>query len=127
MEAARVLPLTLPYYLAFEEFSAASGMSSSEEKSMRWAARASRTTRFALNVATALRTKLRGGSVPRLHGRFQGRSKSAARRIFYYPDVVVSCHPTGIEKHFLRYPTLVFEVLSPRPKRSIVGKRSKIT
>src|SRR3712207_6861743 len=41
------------------------------------------------------------------------RSEVLRRDVFYYPDIVVSCHPSGIERLYLRLPTLIFEVLSP--------------
>jgi Uma2 family endonuclease len=49
----------------------------------------------------------------------------AREEFFYYPDVVVSCHPRDIEKYFLRSPTLVVEVLSPSTET--IDRREKHT
>jgi Uma2 family endonuclease len=112
MEVARVLPLSVADYLAFEETSdvrheyiggAVHGMSGGSEPH----------NTISLNIATALRTKLRGGPCRVYAENFKVRLEAGREDIFYYPDVVVSCHKADIEKYFLRLPTLIVEVLSP--------------
>ena len=112
MEAARVLPMSVADYLAFEETSdvkhefiggeihAMGGASLPHNK-------------IALNIASGLRDGLRGGPCQVFMADVKVRLEAARGEFFYYPDVVVSCHPIGAETHFLRFPTLVFEVLSP--------------
>jgi Uma2 family endonuclease len=52
------------------------------------------------------------------------RLEIARDEIYYYPDVVVTCHQIGLEKHFLRWPTLVVEVLSPATES--IDRREKL-
>jgi Uma2 family endonuclease len=112
MEAARVLPMSVADYLAFEETSdvrheyiggeiyAMSGASTTHN-------------RIALNIASHLLTKLRSGPCKVFIENVKLRLEASREDIFYYPDVVVSCHPTGVQPQFVILPTLVVEVLSP--------------
>ncbi len=65
------------------------------------------------NIFAQLHARLRGGPCQIFINDFKVRLQVARDEIFYYPDVLVSCHAKGIEKYYLRLPTLVFEVLSP--------------
>jgi Uma2 family endonuclease len=69
--------------------------------------------KIAGNIYASLRAGLRGGPCQVFMADVKVRLDVARDEIFYYPDVVVSCHPTGTETHVLRFPTVVFEVLSP--------------
>ena len=112
MEAARVLPMSVADYLTFEETSdvkhefvggeihAMSGASLAHNK-------------IALNIASGLRDGLRGGPCQVFINDVKVRLEVAREDIFYYPDVVVSCHPEDNRSHFTASPTLVVEVLSP--------------
>lgn len=112
MEAARTLPTSAEDYLAFEESSevrheyvggeihAMSGGSAEHNK-------------IAGNIYASLRGKLRGSRCQVFLLDFKLRLEVAREDIFYYPDVMVSGHPAGIEKLYLRLPTLICEVLSP--------------
>ncbi|MDP3071745.1 MAG: Uma2 family endonuclease [Opitutaceae bacterium] len=112
MEAARALPISVEEYLALEEtgevrheyvggsIHAMSGASEPHNT-------------ITGNIFAALRTKLRGGPCRVYIETFKLRLAIAREDIFYYPDVVVSCHPTGITRQYLHLPTLVVEVLSP--------------
>lgn len=112
MEAARVLPLSVADYLALEEASELRHeYIGGEIHAMSGASEAHNT--IALNIASALRLKLRGGPCRVYMENFKVRLEAGREDIFYYPDVVVSCHKADIEKYFLRLPTLVVEVLSP--------------
>ena len=75
------------------------------------------------NIFAALRTKLRGGPCRVYIENFKVRLEIAREDIFYYPDVVVSCHPTGIKPQFLHLPTLIVEVLSPSTEH--IDRREK--
>jgi len=112
MEAARALPLSVADYLAGEEASQVRHeFIDGEIHAMSGASEAHNT--IALNIAGALRPRLRGGPCRVYMADFKVRLEVARRDIFYYPDVVVSCHPSGIERQYLRLPTLIVEVLSP--------------
>jgi Uma2 family endonuclease len=112
MEAARILPLSVADYLAVEETStvkheyiggeihAMSGASTPHN-------------RIAGNIFAALLGKLRGGPCKVFIENVKVRLEASREDIFYYPDVVVSCHPTGVQHQFVLLPTLVVEVLSP--------------
>lgn len=112
MEAARVLPISVADYLAGEQDGAVRheyvggavhAMSGASEPH----------STIAGNIFAALRLKLRSGPCRVYVENFKVRLEAGREDIFYYPDVVVSCHKAEIEKYFLRLPTLVVEVLSP--------------
>ena len=112
MEAARVLPMSAADYLAFEETCEGKHeFISGEIHAMSGASRAH--NKISLNIAAALRAGLRGGPCEVFVTDFKVRLDVAREDIFYYPDVVVSCHPGENTAHFTDRPTLVFEVLSP--------------
>jgi len=73
--------------------------------------------RIAVNCAFLLLTKLRGGPCGVFVADLKVRIGPA--EIFYYPDVVVSCHPEDLEPdaYSISHPTLVIEVLSPSTER----------
>lgn len=123
MEAARVLPMSVADYLAFEESSAVKHeFVGGEIHAMSGASLAH--NKIALNIATALRAALRGGPCQVFMADVKVRLEAARDEFFYYPDVVVSCHPTGGDTHFLRFPTVVFEVLSPATEA--IDRREKL-
>jgi len=55
---------------------------------------------------------------------FKVRLEINREDIFYYPDVMVACQRTGVEQYFLRYPTLLIEILSPSTEN--VDQRAKL-
>jgi Uma2 family endonuclease len=112
MEAVRVSPMSVTGYLAFEEKSEVKHeYIGGEVHAMSGASREHNV--IALNIASLLRAKLRGGPCQVFMSDFKVRLEIAREDIFYYPDVVVSCHPTDTERYYLKSPTTVFEVLSP--------------
>jgi Uma2 family endonuclease len=112
MEAARVLPMSVADYLAFEETSdVRHEYIGGEIYAMSGASTAHNT--IAGNIFAALRDKLRGGPCRIFIENVKLRLEASREDIFYYPDVVVSCHPTGVQPQFVILPTLVVEVLSP--------------
>lgn len=112
MEAARPLPMSVDDYLAFEEASAVRHeYIGGEVHAMAGESVAHNT--IAGNIFAQLRGKLRGGSCRVFFENVKLRLEVAREDLFYYPDVVVSCHPTGVERLFVRLPTVVIEVLSP--------------
>jgi len=112
MEAARVLMMSVDEYLAFEEKSTVRHEYLGGEIHAMAGESIPHNT-IALNIAGALRNKLRGGPCRAYMENVKVRLEVAREEIFYYPDVVVTCHPTGVERLFVRLPTLIFEVLSP--------------
>ena len=112
MEAARVLPISVADYLAGEEDGdVRHEFIGGEVHAMSGGSKAHNT--ITGNIFAALRAKLRGGPCQVFVTDFKIRLEAGREDIFYYPDVVVSCHKADIEKYFLRLPTLVVEVLSP--------------
>ncbi|HLP90946.1 MAG TPA: Uma2 family endonuclease [Nostocaceae cyanobacterium] len=77
---------------------------------------------IALNLASALKNNLRGSQCRA----FMSDAKVAVSENgpFYYPDVVVSCHPKDKNAiKFIQYPCLIIEVLSPTTEAYDRGKK----
>ena len=112
MEAARVLPMTVAEFLAFEETSDVKHeFVGGEIHAMSGGSRVH--NKVSLNIAADLRAGLRGGPCQVFINDFKVRLEVAREEIFCYPDVVVSCHPEENRAHYTSTPTLVVEVLSP--------------
>lgn len=123
MQAARVLPMSAAEYLAFEASSAVKHeFVGGDIHAMSGASLAH--NQIAGNIYSTLRAALRGGPCQVFMSDVKVRLEAARDEFFYYPDVVVSCHPTGGETHVLRFPTLVFEVLSPATES--IDRREKL-
>jgi Uma2 family endonuclease len=123
MEAARFVPMSVADYLAFEESSTVKHeFVGGEIHAMSGASLAH--NRIALNIAATLRAGLRGGPCEVFMADVKVRLQSVRDEFFYYPDVVISCHPTGRDTHFLRFPTVVFEILSPATEA--IDRREKL-
>jgi Uma2 family endonuclease len=122
MEAARILPVSVEDYLAFEENSQVRHeYIGGEIHAMAGESVAHNT--IALNIASGLRARLRGGPCRVFIENVKVHLEVAREDVFYYPDVVVSCHPTGVERLFVRLPTIIVEVLSPSTES--VDRREK--
>ena len=65
------------------------------------------------NVFALLHARLRGGPCRAYMSDFKVRLEINRDDIFYYPDIMVACIREGVETHYLRYPKLIVEVLSP--------------
>ncbi|RCJ24975.1 hypothetical protein A6S26_17395 [Nostoc sp. ATCC 43529] len=79
-------------------------------------------TTIALNLASALKSHLRGSSCRA----FMADAKVAVTENgpFHYPDVVVSCHPRDKQAiKFIQYPCLIVEVLSPSTEAYDRGRK----
>ncbi len=79
---------------------------------------------IAVNVVSALHAHLRGGPCKAYMADFKVRLEINREDIFYYPDVMVACQRVGVERNFLRYPTLIVEVLSPTTEA--IDRREKL-
>lgn len=124
MEAARVLPMSVADYLAFEESSAVRHeYVAGEIHAMSGASLAH--NKISGNIFARFHAGLRGGPCEVFINDVKVRLESARDEFFYYPDVVVSCHPASNEKYFLTAPTLVVEVLSPTTET--IDRREKHT
>ncbi len=79
-----------------------------------------------LNIASRVRSHLRGGSCSVFMADMKVRIQLASQRksIFYYPDVIVTCDPDDQDRFFLNYPCLIIEVLSPSTET--IDRREKL-
>ena len=72
-----------------------------------------------LNIASRLRSHLRGGSCSvfmadmKVNIQLANKNIQNTKSIYYYPDVVVSCDADDNDRFSLDYPCLIIEVLSP--------------
>lgn len=110
-------------YLAFEESSAVKRQFVGGEIHAMGGASFAR-IQIAGNIYSTLRAALRGGPCQVFMADVKVRLEAARDEFFYYPDAVVSCHPTGGETHVLRFPTVVFEVLAPATES--IDRREKL-
>ncbi|MSU47994.1 MAG: Uma2 family endonuclease [Opitutus sp.] len=76
------------------------------------------------NVFASFHSHLRGGPCKAYMADFKVRLEINREDIFYYPDVMVACQRVGVEQYFLRYPTLLVEVLSPSTEN--IDRREKL-
>jgi Uma2 family endonuclease len=79
---------------------------------------------IAVNLVSAFHAHLRGGPCKAYMADFKVRLEINREDIFYYPDVMVACQRVGVEQYYLRYPTLLVEVLSPSTEN--IDRREKL-
>lgn len=79
---------------------------------------------ISVNLVSALHAHLRGGPCKAYMADFKVRLEINREDIFYYPDVMVACQRVGVEHYYLRYPTLLVEVLSPSTEN--IDRREKL-
>jgi Uma2 family endonuclease len=79
---------------------------------------------IAVGLVSAFHTHLRGGPCKAYMADFKVRLEINREDIFYYPDVMVACQRVGVEQYYLRYPTLIVEVLSPSTES--IDRREKL-
>jgi Uma2 family endonuclease len=65
------------------------------------------------NLFAAIHGHLRGSPCKPYKSDFKLRLRIEQRDLFYYPDVMVACGREGVASHYLYYPKLIVEVLSP--------------
>ncbi|MCP5536627.1 MAG: Uma2 family endonuclease [Akkermansiaceae bacterium] len=73
--------------------------------------------RITLNIAGCLDELLNGSSCRPFASDVKVKVKTLASETYYYPDVVVTCHPEDTNDQFLENPTTIFEVLSESTER----------
>ena len=72
---------------------------------------------IALNLATTLRQHLKGGPCQLYLSDIRVNLSLREGDYYYYPDIVVTCHPRDTDPRFVRFPKLIIEVLSPSTER----------
>lgn len=78
------------------------------------------------NLLVALRQRLRpGGPCKVFVNDIKVQLRIAGEDVFYYPDVLITCHTIGAKDHFTRFPTVIFEVLSESTEQ--IDRREKLT
>lgn len=78
---------------------------------------------ISLNLASALRSHLRGGPCQTFMADVKVRLHLANDDIFYYPDVMVACDPRDTDRFFKRFPRAIIEVMSESTER--IDRREK--
>ena len=78
---------------------------------------------ISLNLATSLRSHLRGKPCGAFMADVKVRLNLANDDIFYYPDVMVACDPRDTDKFFKRFPKVLIEVMSESTER--IDRREK--
>lgn len=76
------------------------------------------------NLFAAIHGHLRGGPCKAYSSDFKVRLQIDRKDIFYYPDVMVACSREGVASHYLHYPILIVEVLSPSTES--IDRREKL-
>jgi Uma2 family endonuclease len=79
---------------------------------------------ISVNLVSEFRSHVRGGPCKAYMADFKVRLEINREDIFYYPDVMVACQRVGVEQYYLRYPTLIVEVLSPSTES--IDRREKL-
>ena len=72
---------------------------------------------IALNIYTALRSRLRGGPCQAFTSDIKVRLELLGDDVFYYPDVMVGCDPRDKHRLYLQYPKILVEVSSESTER----------
>lgn len=79
---------------------------------------------IALNLATALRPRLRGSACQLFMSDMKLRLKVAGDEVFYYPDLVLACDAQDRARYWRERPCLIVEVLSEATER--IDRREKL-
>ena len=78
---------------------------------------------IALNIATSLRTRLRGQRCRPFNSDTKLRVGLPTQTRFYNPEVSVTCHPNPPEESFQDAPAAIVEVLSRATRRADMGEK----
>lgn len=78
---------------------------------------------ISLNLATSLRSHLRGTPCGTFIADVKVRLNVATNDIFYYPDVMVACDARDTDEFFKRFPKVLIEVMSESTER--IDRREK--
>ena len=75
------------------------------------------------NLFATVRAGLRGGKCKTFINDMKVRVPHRDKVVFYYPDVLVACHPNEVSPYFREFPVLIIEVLSDETEQ--VDRREK--
>jgi Uma2 family endonuclease len=78
---------------------------------------------ISLNLATALRSQLRGKPCRVFMVDMKVRLQIVREDIFYYPDIMIACDARDTDRYFKRYPKVLIEVLSADTERTDRGEK----
>ena len=73
---------------------------------------------ISLNLASALRTHLRGKRCRTYMADVKVRLQIAEEDVCYYPDVMIACDERDTHRYFKRFPQVLIEVLSPETEQT---------
>lgn len=76
-----------------------------------------------INLASALHGHLRGGPCQVFASDMKLKLKLAEETVYYYPDILVSCHPQDRARYWREQPVVLVEVLSEATER--IDRREK--
>lgn len=79
--------------------------------------------RIAGSIFAELRNRLKGGRCEPFFGDVKVRMMSLNQEIFYYPDVMVACDPRDKDPKFVRFPTVILEIISESTERTDRGEK----
>jgi Uma2 family endonuclease len=74
--------------------------------------------RIALNIASELRQRLKGGPCEAFGSDMKVRIESGTDTFGYYPDVMVACDPDDNNRYHRERPIVLFEVISSSTERT---------
>src|ERR1043166_1128475 len=72
---------------------------------------------IAINIASALRTHLKGKPCRTLISDVKLRLNINSERVFYYPNNIVGCDPRDKQKLYLQFPRILVEIASESTER----------
>ena len=78
---------------------------------------------IALNLASTLREKLRGGRCKVYMSGVRLNLFLRADEYYYYPDIMVTCDARDSDKRVIRHPNVIIEVLSESTERVDRGEK----
>ena len=71
---------------------------------------------IAMNIAFRLRSHLKGNPCRVFMSDVKAQIEAAGESTFYYPDVMVGCDPRDKHHLYLRFPKVLVEVSSEKPR-----------
>jgi Uma2 family endonuclease len=69
------------------------------------------------NIYSPLHEHLRGHRCRAFMNDMKVLPRPQERDLFYYPDIMVACHPAEASRYFREHPSIIVEVLSPETER----------
>ena len=69
------------------------------------------------NIYSPIHEHLRGHRCRAFMNDMKVLPRPEERDLFYYPDILVACHPAEASRYFREHPSIIVEVLSPDTER----------